>query len=344
VSDKPGTGGADRAARDVLPGLPNLPGLRARRYAGSDDLPGILRVANSAHKADGVDIVESLDELRAEFEHLVNEDPPRDMTIVERGGEIVAFARVSWAVRDGVYVYRSSGSVHPLVRRCGIGRALLRAAQARLREIAAGHPAEVEKRLTSELFDGEDGARALLEGDGYRPIRWFFEMARGVRDPIPDAPLPPGIEIRAVVERDHRAIFDAESEAFRDHWGYREWTDADFERIHATSDTDTSLWRVAWDGPDVAAVIETVVHPAENAGLGTNRAWLDRISTRRPWRGRGIAKALIASTVLGLRERGVDTAALGVDGDNPSGAFGLYESMGFSVVNGMAIVSRPLED
>jgi ribosomal protein S18 acetylase RimI-like enzyme len=44
-----------------------------------------------------------------------------------------------------------------------------------------------------------------------------------------------------------------------------------------------------------------------------------------------------------LAERGLETAALGVDADNPSGALRLYESCGFAVANRGSAWQRPLE-
>ena len=61
------------------------------------------------------------------------------------------------------------------------------------------------------------------------------------------------------------------------------------------------------------------------------RGWLQSVFTRRPWRRRGLATALIARSLVVLRERGQTSAALGVDADNPSGALGLYEGLGFAV-------------
>ena len=40
---------------------------------------------------------------------------------------------------------------------------------------------------------------------------------------------------------------------------------------------------------------------------------------------------LIAESLRVLRDRGMTSAALGVDADNPSGALGLYEGLGFAV-------------
>ena len=69
----------------------------------------------------------------------------------------------------------------------------------------------------------------------------------------------------------------------------------------------------------------------ENATLGIRRGWLGSVFTRRAWRRRGLATALIAQSLVALRERGMTSAGLGVDAENQSGALGLYERMGFEV-------------
>lgn len=334
----------DNTETVALPEAPVIPGLRVRRYAGPEDLPAIVHVQHEGRRADGVDWLPSLEDTRNEFDNLVNEVPERDMLLAEVDGDVVAYMRASWALRDEGYVYHTAGEVLPRVRRRGLGRALLHAGQDRLREIAAAHPDGPERRFfASEAMDGQDGARALLTAESYEPVRFFAEMLRSLREPIPDHPLPPGLEIRQVEPGDHRRIFYAEAEAFRDHWGYREWTDVDLNRTFTSPDLDTSLWRVVWDRGEVAAVTETFIHAEENAALGHEHGWLERISTRRQWRGRGVAKAMIASAMLALRERGMSHAALGVDADNPSGAFALYEGLGFHVVNRMEVLAKPFE-
>ena len=86
----------------------------------------------------------------------------------------------------------------------------------------------------------------------------------------------------------------------------------------------------------------TAISQAENDELGTRRGWLDRISVRRPWRRKGVASALIVSAMEGLRDRGLDTAMLGVDAENPTGALSLYEGLGFVVIDRGEIHARPL--
>lgn len=166
---------------------------------------------------------------------------------------------------------------------------------------------------------------------GFEPIRWFFLMRRDLAEPIPSAALPAGLELRPVRPEHHRAIFDAEVEAFLDHWGHREKTDNDFELTHKTEELDTSLWVVAWDGDEIAGVVQNWIWPTENAQLGVERGWLEHISVRRPWRRRGLARAITAESLRRLRDRGLTDAMLGVDADNPNGALGLYEGLGFTV-------------
>jgi ribosomal protein S18 acetylase RimI-like enzyme len=77
--------------------------------------------------------------------------------------------------------------------------------------------------------------------------------------------------------------------------------------------------------------------------LGISRGWLDGVFTRRAWRRRGLARALIVRSLHLLQERGLETAALGVDADNPSGAFGLYESAGFHPTERFVSFRKPME-
>ena len=161
-------------------------------------------------------------------------------------------------------------------------------------------------------------------------------------DATREVALPAGLELRPVATSDMRQIFDAEAEAFKDHWGQREWSDQIFAERMADPDLDTSLWRVAWDGDEVAGVVSTFVFDEENAILGLSRGWLAHVSTRRPWRRRGLAAALILSACAGLRERGIAEAALGVDSANPTGALGLYEGLGFVVARRATTYRRAL--
>jgi mycothiol synthase len=311
--------------------LPPIPGVTARPFRDASDFGPLAELMTTANLADGIEEIPDEAVLRSEYEHHSDFDPTTDTLFAEVDGRLVAYGEVSRSVRDSTSVYTTSGTVHPAWRRRGLGRAILRHNERRLREMAAGHEDPGGRVLNAWIDDDAGGARELLEAEGYRPVRYGFAMIRPRLDDLPEAPLPDGLEIRAVRPQDHRAIYDADTEAFLDHWGARERTDEDFAAMFAAPYLDTSLWRVGWDGDEVAGSVMAAIWPTENERLDVRRAWLEHISVRRPWRRRGLGRALIVSALDGLRERGIDEAMLGVDGENPTGALGLYESLGFVV-------------
>jgi ribosomal protein S18 acetylase RimI-like enzyme len=117
----------------------------------------------------------------------------------------------------------------------------------------------------------------------------------------------------------------------------------DYLRWLNESTFDPSLWRLAWDGDQVAGMVLAFVNATENAEYNRRRGYTEDICVRRPWRRRGLARALIARSLRGLRARGMTEAALGVDTENISGALRLYESLGYRPVQRWALLRKPLD-
>lgn len=323
-----------------------IPGLRLRSYAGEDDLPEIVRVLNAEAAANRVSEVWALDGLRAWFAHASEHfDPARDVVVGELdGGAIVATGRLEWVdTRDGRYrEFRHFGAVDPAWGGRGIGTALLAELEGRAARLAAGQRFDREPVLAS-FAPADRPAQALLAAHGYEIVRWFLDMVRPTLESIEVPPLPDGLELRPVTEDQHEAIWRANREAFRDHWGGSDESLEQMRRLLDDPDTDPSLWLIAWDGDEVAGGVWNEIRPEENAALGLRRGWLNSVFTRRPWRRRGLAGALIGRSLELLRERGMTSAILGVDADNPTGALGLYEAAGFEVDDRFVAMRRPME-
>jgi ribosomal protein S18 acetylase RimI-like enzyme len=306
-------------------------GVAIRGYRGEEDLPALHRVWNAAAEANGVEEVKTVEDFHRDYASLVNCDLARDCFIAEVDGEVVAYARVFWQeLVDGGRSYENFGFVHPAWRRRGIGSALHRIAEERLLEIAATHSDVAEKWLASESVDADAGSVALLRHDGYQAARFFYDMVARTLDGIAVSAMPDGIEARPVVREHYRAIWEASAEAFRDHWGENEWTDSEWAQFEADPrNADPRYWRVAWDGDQVAGSVITTVPADANERFGRARVYVSMVSVRRPWRRRGLARALLASSLAGAREGGFTSASLGVDTDSPTGATDLYRSLGF---------------
>ncbi len=173
-------------------------------------------------------------------------------------------------------------------------------------------------------------------------MRWFFEMLRPNLDDIADMPMPDGLEIRPVEPEHHRKIWAADIEAFRDHWGASEESEEAFERFFGPPDFRPELWRVAWDGDEVAGVVMNRILTTFNEQTGERRGLLAGVSVRRPWRRRGLARALVAESLRAFRDAGMTSAVLGVDAENPTGALGVYEANGFAVHRRGMNLRRPM--
>ena len=328
----------------VLPDAPPIPGLRFRRYRGPDEHPAMARVYGAAHEADGLEDVPSLEQFNLNYSTLVNCDPQSDMVLAEVDGELVAYARVFWTDQvDGSRSYENFGFIHPAWRRRGLGMAMHRRNEERLREIAAGHPEVETKWLSSEGMETAVGNAALLARSGYTPVRYFYEMVAPTLEGIASPPMPEGLEVRPARTEHFRAIWDASAEAFRDHWGEPEATEKDWERFRDNPEhVERPFWMIGWEGEEVAGVVTTTVPEEENRERARKRVWVESVSVRRPWRRRGLAKALLARSLVAAREAGFTSAGLGVDAENPTGALGLYESLGFAAERTGIAYRKPL--
>ncbi len=324
---------------------PNIPGLTFRRYRGKADHHLIASVQNACWQHDGLDWVQTVEETDNEYAHLVNCDPYQDIVFIEVNDELVGFSQTNWRRElDGTYVYNIFGSLLPAWRRKGIGSAVLAYNEAHAREIAKAHPAEAPKVFRSGAFpEIEPHIAHLVENAGYEPVRYGFDMGRPIDAPLPDAPLPPGLEVRPAKMEQVDTIFDATDEAFRDHWGFSPITAKDRQAWLNHPDFDISLWKVAWDGDEVAGMVLNYVAPEENKALGRKRGYTENISVRRPWRRRGLARALLVESIQMFKDMGFEETALSVDTENPNGALNLYTGVGYTVEKRHTVYQKPLE-
>lgn len=311
-------------------------GLTARLFRGEEDLQANVDFNNFCARADGDEWMDTLDDARRWLEQyeLDKGDPRTDMIFAETGdGALVAKALAWWWKNEaGEWNYGVNGWVHPDWRGKGIGHGLLRWTEGRAREIAAKHERNgAPAYFTAWAQDKQAGKAELLTSTGYLAVRHGYTMLRNLSESIPDVPLPEGIEVRPVQEAHIRQIWEAMREAFRDHWGYTEWTENDYQHFREWPDLNPALWQIAWDGDEVVGGCLNDVPKRENEAFGLSRGWLNMIAIRRPWRKQGIAKATTLRSLRMFKDMGLAEGALGVDAQNPTGALQLYEALGFRV-------------
>ena len=326
-----------------LPDAPAIDGLRFRYFRGDSDYPGMLEVNTGSKMADGLEYdVMSLDAMKHIYAPTPSHDPYKDVVIAEFGDQMVGFNRLFWETEpDGTRQYIHYGFVLPQWRERGIGRALLHQAERRAREIDATRTGGPCAALNTNIHGNQKGLENLLISEGYEPVRYSFYMERDLES-IPDYPLPPGLEVRPVRPEDIRAIYDAEVEAFRDHWGFTEPHETEYDRWLKHPLNQPQLWQVAWDGDQVVGMVRNYINEEYNTRFGRKLGYTENISVRRPWRKRGVARALISSSMKLHKDLGMTQVALGVDTQNPSGALQLYESMGYTTAAHETTYRKPL--
>jgi ribosomal protein S18 acetylase RimI-like enzyme len=156
-------------------------------------------------------------------------------------------------------------------------------------------------------------------------------MRRPLDQPVPAAQLPQALRLKPFDTAYEDALREAHFEAFSDHWG---WTPPSVETWRSRN-VGSRAFRglqsyVVMDGDTVAAYVNCYEYEADTEVTGVRQLYIGQVGTRRAYRGRGLARAALAKVLAKGAEAGYQQAALGVDAENPTGALGLYEKLGFS--------------
>jgi len=328
--------------------ITEIPGLSLRVHAGGTAPAALMApIANAVYAANGMDEMTTVAELENWLGHVTEGfDPTQDVALVEVNGALVAYGWVEWVdTTEGSREFRFGGYVHPDWQGRGIGRRLL----AWQEEHARAHPAAAasERPLNFGTWSSDQNVRKvrLFTRSGYGVVRYFFEMNRPNLDDIDVPPMPDGLEVRPIgTDRASlKQMWDADVEAFQDHWGGFDSSDAAFEAWLTDPMHVPELWVVAWDGDEITGGVTNAIFAAENEAFGRARGWMETVFVRRRWRRRGLGAAIVARALVRLRDAGMTSAGLGVDSDNPSGALALYQRAGFQIHRRSAAYRKPME-
>lgn len=317
----------------------------ARPYRGSVDHPAMAVVLRAYRLDMGDEERPSVEQMDTTYANLRDCDPDLDVAVIETtSGDVVGYARTSYEdLESGTRDCIVFAPIHPDHVTRPVFDTLVRAEEQHMRRWVDA--VDSSRYRAYAAHPGPDlpaeGVAAWLEDLGYVATEWGASLVRPHLDDIPERSLPDGVELRPVTEDQVRTILEAHWEAFRGEWDYFDPVESDFAEAIADPRRDISLWKVAWAGDEVVGQVKPYIDHAANAERGTLRGYTEFISTHRDWRNRGIAGTLLAMSLRELRDRGMNEAALGVDTNNPGGAFQLYTSLGFELQTYEAVYTRP---
>lgn len=208
------------------------------------------------------------------------------------------------------------------------------------------------RRLATQQIDtgafAEDARqqRWLAEA-GFEHVRTWWQMSRPVLPGDVDVPGPKqGVRIRGVeratdgmpVQDDLRAVHDILEDAFADHFNsHTETFDEFLTRLREDPGHDWDHWWLAelLEGAEpepVGTLVGTVSGggAAEDGSSQPVGSYVAYIGVLQSARGRGVAKSLLNTIISDAAKRERTSVALEVDADSPTGAEGLYLSMGWA--------------
>jgi GNAT superfamily N-acetyltransferase len=183
------------------------------------------------------------------------------------------------------------------------------------------------RRWLCGAWASNEPLQRALEGRGYELVRHSHRMEIDLTEPPMAPEWPAELTLRTFCEGDERTFYDVQQEVFDDAWEpvrvpFEEWA----HWLLQPPIFVPELWFLAFEGDKPAGFAICHPHP-ESDGLG----WVGILGVRRPWRRRGLGRALLLHAFGEFRARGLLRAGLGVDAESLTGAHRLYESAGMHV-------------
>ncbi|WP_406049038.1 GNAT family N-acetyltransferase [Kribbella sp. NBC_00889] len=283
------------------------------------------KVDQEGENYDADDLIEELEDAQL--------DTSRDTVGLWADGRMIGYGKV-YAPSSVVDVarIRTEGTVHPQWRRQGLGTALQRWLIQRAGEVHIEKHPETTGEINTATISTNVGADRLLRTFGFEECRYFFDMKRPLDAAVPEATLADGLRLAQFDPAMDEDVRVTHNEAFRDHWGstprdpesWKNWVTGSraFRRGQSY---------VVLDGDTIAAYVLGYEWVADTEATGIKELYIGQVGTLRAYRGRGLARAALAKVLTEAVQAGFQRAGLGVDADNPTGALGLYEGLGFAI-------------
>lgn len=212
--------------------------------------------------------------------------------------------------------------VHPDHRRRGIGALLLDAAIRRAAGLGAA-------RLDVWAYGHRPGSDQLAFRFGCVPRRRLLHLRRPLDGVLPEAPLPPGVTLRAFRPgRDEGPWLALNRRMFEGHPENGRWTREDLEGRMGQRWFDPQDFLLAEQAGTLAGCCWTKREDETLHAAGSGEIYVLGVAPEA--RCGGLGRALLAAGLRHLRDAGCGTAAVYVDeGNRPAAA--LYRGFGFSL-------------
>lgn len=302
-----------------------------RYLSGEQDYPLLLDLNLSSRKADDDPepiTIEAIANVLANMDGLTRE---QGVIIAFHNNTPIGYSRLGWySSHPENRLYYQISFLREEHRSSYFWLAMVAENERQLRQIAAGHTPVSEQYFQAWASDRQKKWATVLAEAGYQVVRRFNNMLYQLGD-APTKSLPAGLEIRPVLPEHMHQIWEAQKEMNAGLFENvaEDWMDEKYPAWLANPENNPRFWQVAWEGDHLAGMVLAHMNESEDEKKPGRRGYTEHIYVRPQWRGRGLASALIARGLQVLKEHGATEAELGVDAENESAAFRLYERLGY---------------
>ena len=313
------------------------------RQATRSDLPEIAALLSEGLSFDGLVFVQTAEELAEEF----------DGTYCSLNHDVIVAIYESSIIGVGYTIFLPSeikeercyifGTTKPEFRGNGVGTAVMQWASEHGESLLRSTNRTIQKYLRSDMSATNSSAGSLFQSFNMSPVRWNDDLIIDLAD-SPEVFTASEYSIVAWdSSRDEEARV-VKNLAFMDHWGSTPTSKDGWEQlVHgSTARLDQSFFALD-SNHNIVGLLLSHRYESDDEALGKRIGWIDKLATLAEHRKKSIGKSLITHALAAYKRDGLTHAALDVDTENPTGAYGLYTAVGFSTFRGKVTYERIVE-
>ena len=313
------------------------------RPATKLDLENIANLLTAVFSYDGIPIVQTATELEEEFvAPCCTID--NDVMVAQLEGKLIGVAYTyflpSESKEERCYIF---GGVLPEFRQQGVGTKLMTWAIQHAESLLQSTGRTLPKYLRASVSQQNESAAQLFGHFELNPVRFEEDLIRNLAN-LPEENKNPKYSIVPWESDRNEEARSVKNLAFEDHWGSTpNSSELWLQMVNgSTARLDHSFFAVNQQ-QEIVGLLLTHRYKSDDDLLTKRIGWIDKLATLAEHRKHSIAKNLIAHALHSYKKDGLTHAALSVDTQNPTGAYGLYASLGFELYRGTVTYERQID-